>query len=265
VISDDRNVAMADHTVRYEVSNRIARITLERPPVNALSLDMIRRVVGAFRQAAEDEDVRVVVLASAVAGRFCAGLDLNLLMGKSETKVRDLVQALYVQLHDAQYDLGKPSIAAIAGAARGGGMTMAVSCDVILAGKSATFGYPEIDVGVIPAIHYAHLPRIVGRHRAFELLFSGRSFDSEEAYRLGLLSRIVPDADVDSAALALAETFAAKSPTVMRLGRAAFMRQNDLDDRRSIANAAEDFCGVAMTDAAQELLQAFMDKRSPRG
>jgi enoyl-CoA hydratase/carnithine racemase len=256
---------MADHTVRYEVSNRIARITLDRPPVNALSLDMIRRVVGAFRQAAEDENVRVVVLASAVSGRFCAGLDLNILIGKSEAKVRDLVQALYVQLHDAQYNLGKPSIAAVAGAARGGGMTMAVSCDVLLAGRSATFGYPEIDVGVIPAIHYAHLPRIVGRHRAFELLFSGRSFDSEEAYRLGLLSRIVPDADVDSAALALAETFAGKSPTVMRLGRAAFMRQNDLDYRRSIANAAEDFCGVAMTDAAQELLQAFMDKRSPRG
>jgi enoyl-CoA hydratase/carnithine racemase len=258
-------MAMSDHTVRYEVSNRIARITLERPPVNALSLDMIRRVVGAFRQAAEDENVRVVVLASAVSGRFCAGLVLNILIGKSEAKVRDLVQALYVQLHDAQYNLGKPSIAAVAGAARGGGMTMAVSCDVLLAGRSATFGYPEIDVGVIPAIHYAHLPRIVGRHRAFELLFSGRSFDSEEAYRLGLLSRIVPDADVDAAALALAETFAEKSPTVMRLGRAAFMRQNDLDYRRSIANAAEDFCGVATTDAAQERLQAFMDKRSPGG
>ena len=226
---------------------------------------MIRRVVGALRQAAEDENVRVVVLASAVSRCFCAGLDLNILIGKSEEKVRNLVQALYVRLHDAQYNLGKPSIAAVAGAARGGGMTIAISCDVLLAGRSATFGYPEIDVGVIPAIHYAHLPRIVGRHRAFELLFSGRSFDSEEAHHMGLLSRIVPDADVETATLALAETFAAKSPTVMRLGRAAFMRQNDLDYRRSIANAAEDFCGVAMTDAAQERLRAFVDKRSPRG
>jgi enoyl-CoA hydratase/carnithine racemase len=223
---------------------------------------MIRRVVGAFRQAAEDENVRVVVLASAVSGRFCAGLDLNILIGKSEAKVRDLVQALYVQLHDAQYNLGKPSIAAVAGAARGGGMTMAVSCDVLLAGRSATFGYPEIDVGVIPAIHYTHLPRIVGRHRAFELLFSGRSFDSEEAYRLGLVSTVVPDAEVESAAAELAETFAAKSPAVMRLGRAAFMRQNDLDYRRSIASAAEDFCNVTMTEAAQEGLQAFVDKRT---
>jgi enoyl-CoA hydratase/carnithine racemase len=144
-------------------------------------------------------------------------------------------------------------------------MTLAISCDVIVASASATFGYPEIDVGVIPAIHFAHLPRIVGRHRAFELLFSGRSFDADEAYHLGLVSRIVPDAEVDAAASALAGTFAAKSPEIMRLGRAAFMRQNDLDYRRSIANAVEDFCNVTLTDAAQEGLRAFVEKRSPRG
>jgi enoyl-CoA hydratase/carnithine racemase len=253
---------MSDDFVRYEVSNRVARITLARPPVNALGVAMIQAVVGALRQAADDESVRAVVLTSAVPKIFCAGLDLKALHGGPEEKVRAFVQALYVQLHDAQHDLGKPSIAAIAGAARGGGMTMAISCDVLLAGKSATFGYPEIDVGVIPAIHYTHLPRIVGRHRAFELLFSGRSFDSEEAYRLGLVSTVVPDAEVESAAAELAETFAAKSSAVMRLGRAAFMRQNDLDYRRSIASAAEDFCNVTMTEAAQEGLQAFVDKRT---
>ena len=255
---------MSDDHVRYEVANRIARITLARPPVNALNLAMIEAVVGALRRAAGDEFVRAVVLASAVPKAFCAGLDLKALHGRPAEDVRALLQALYVQLHDAQHGLGKPSIAAIAGAARGGGMTMAISCDVLLAGKSATFGYPEIDVGVIPAIHYSHLPRIIGRHRAFEILFSGRSFDSDEAYRLGLLSRVVPDAEVESAALQLAETFAAKSPAVMRLGRAAFMRQNDLDYRRSIASAAEDFCNVSMTEAAQEGLRGFLDKRPRR-
>jgi enoyl-CoA hydratase len=222
---------MSDDFVRYEVSNHIARITLARPPVNALSLKMIEAVVGALRQAAADESARAVVLASAVPKVFCAGLDLKALHGMPMEDVRTLLQALYVQLHDAQYGLGKPSIAAIAGAAR---------------------------------VHYSHLPRIIGRHRAFELLFSGRSFDSEEAYRLGLLSRVVPDGEAEPAALKLAETFAAKSPAVMRLGRAAFMRQNDLDYRRSIASAAEDFCNVSMTEAAQEGLQAFLDKRPHR-
>jgi enoyl-CoA hydratase/carnithine racemase len=204
------------------------------------------------------------VLTSAVPNYFCAGLDLNILLNKSGAKVRNLLQELYVHLHDAQYNLGKPSIAAVSGAARGGGMTIAISCDVIISGESATFGYPEINVGVIPAIHFAHLPRIVGRHRAFELLFTGRSFSAEEAYRLGLLSRIVSDVEVESVASALAATFAAKSQAIMRLGRAAFMRQSDLDYRRSIANAVEDFCNVAMTDAAQDGLRAFIEKRAHR-
>jgi enoyl-CoA hydratase/carnithine racemase len=222
---------------------------------------MIKDVVAALETAGKDQGIRAVVLTSAISKAFSAGLDLHLLLGKSEQKVRAMLQELYVRLHDTQYNLGKPSIAAIGGAARGGGMTLAISCDVILAGQSATFGYPEIDVGVIPAIHFTHLPRIVGRHRAFELLFSGRSFGAEEAYRLGLVSRILPDEDLASHAQALAETFAAKSAVVMHLGRAAFMRQNDLDYRRSIANAVEDFCNVAMTDAAQDKLQSFVNRR----
>jgi enoyl-CoA hydratase/carnithine racemase len=252
---------MTDKTVLYEVSNGIARITLNRPPVNALNLEMIKDVVAALETAGKDQGIRAVVLTNAISKAFSAGLDLHLLLGKSEQKVRAMLQELYVRLHDTQYNLGKPSIAAIGGAARGGGMTLAISCDVILAGQSATFGYPEIDVGVIPAIHFTHLPRIVGRHRAFELLFSGRSFGAEEAYRLGLVSRILPDQDLASHAQALAETFAAKSAVVMHLGRAAFMRQNDLDYRRTIANAVEDFCNVAMTDAAQDKLQSFVNRR----
>jgi enoyl-CoA hydratase len=255
---------MSDPSVGYEVTNGIARITLNRPPVNALSLDTVRAIVAAFRQAAADNEARAVVLTSAVPRRFCAGLDLAVLLGKSSEQIREFLQALYVDLHDAQYNLGKPSIAAVGGAARGGGMTVAISCDVIVAGDHATFGYQEINVGVLPAIHFAHLPRIVGRHRAFELLFSGRSFDAQEAHDLGLVSRVVADAELNGAAMALATDFAAKSPTVMRLARAAFMRQNDLDYRRSIANAVEDFCNVATTAAAQEGIRAFLEKRSPK-
>jgi enoyl-CoA hydratase/carnithine racemase len=255
---------MNPQQVRIETEDGIARIILDRPPVNALSLDLIRSVVAAFRQLGTDPSVRAVILTSAVAGRFSAGLDLDILLGKSGMEVRDFLTALYVDLYDAQHDLGRPSIAAVGGTARGGGVTMAISCDVILAAQGATFGYPEIDIGVLPAIHFAHLPRIVGRHRAFELLFSGRSFAAREAAELGLVSRVVPDAELDAAALALARTFAAKSPTVVRLGRAAFMRQNDLDYRRSIAAAVEDFCNVVVTDAAQEGLRAFVEKRKPR-
>src|SRR5215813_14212085 len=252
---------MTDKTVVYEVSNGVARIILNRPKVNALNLEMIKEVVAAFEAAGKDESIRAVVLASAVPKAFSAGLDLNILLGKSEQKIRGLVQELYVRLHDVQYNLGKPSIAAVGGAARGGGMTMAISCDVILAGQSATFGYPEIDVGVIPAIHFMHLPRIVGRHRAFELLFSGRTFGATEAASLGLVSRVVADEKVREEARALAHAFARKSRAAMQLGRAAFRRANDYG--RGIADAVETFCAAAASADAQEGVRAFMEKRTP--
>src|ERR1700681_4872407 len=213
--------------LRYAVAKRVAHIVLDRPPVNALSLDMIRAVIAALRPAAADDEARAVVLSSAVARHFCAGLDLAVLLGKSREQVREFVHALYVELHECQCNLGNPSIAAVGGSARGGGMTMAISCDVILAAFHATFGYPEINIGVLPAIHFAHLPRIAGRHRAFELLFSGRTFAAQEAYELGLVSKVVPDAELDAAANALAADFAAKSPLVMREAPRAFLRPDD--------------------------------------
>ncbi|MCJ2072201.1 enoyl-CoA hydratase/isomerase family protein [Methylobacterium sp. J-030] len=250
--------------VRYAVENRVAVITLDRSPVNALSLPMLGEIVAAFRRASADEAARAVLLASAIPRRFSAGLDLDILLGKPQAEVRPFLDRLYVELADIQYHLGKPSIAAVNGAARGGGMTLSILCDVILAGDGATFGYPEIDLGLVPAIHFTHLPTIVGRHRAFELLFSGRTFDAAEAAGLGLVSRVVPDADLDREAMALARTFASKSPTAMRLGRAAFMRANDAEFRRGVAAAAEHFTYVAGTPDAQEGLRAFVEKRPPR-
>jgi enoyl-CoA hydratase/carnithine racemase len=252
---------MSDTGVRYAVSDRIARIVLERPPINALSLDMMRAVVAAFRRAAADDDARAVVLTSAIARHFCAGLDLAMLVTGSGDRIREFLNTLYIDLHESQYTLGKPSIATVGGTARGGGMTLAISCDVIVAGQSATFGYPEINIGVLPAIHFAHLPRIIGRHRAFELLFTGRIFDAQEASDLGLISKVVPDAELDATAMTLAREFASKSPAVMGSARAAFMRQNDY--RSSIAVAVEDFCNVVTTPAAQEGIRAFLDKRAP--
>lgn len=264
--SSDRANAMSsapDSGVTYRVSDRIARITLNRPPVNALTLEMVHGVVAALKRAAADDAVRAVILTSGVARRFCAGLDLDMLVSAETEKIRALLQALYLDLHDAQRALGKPSIAAVGGAARGGGVTLAISCDVIIAANSASFGYPEIDIGVLPAIHFAHLPRIVGRHRAFELLFSGRSFGAQEAFDLGLVSRTVSDSELATATMELAKTFAAKSPAAMRLGRGAFMRQNNDDERKRFADAVDDFCQAASSAAAREGIRAFIEKRKP--
>ena len=181
--------------------------------------------------------------------------------GKS---VREFLDKLYIELADVQHTLGKPSIAAIDGAARAGGMTLSISCNVIIASRAATFGYPEIDVGMIPAIHFIHLPLIVGRHRAFEILFSGRVFDAQEAVALGLVSQIVEEGGALQAARAMAQMFASKSANVMRMGHVAFMRINDAHYRRDIGGIVDTFCAVAASGDTKEGINAFIEKRPPK-
>lgn len=250
-------------TVTYSLSGNVAKITITRPPVNALNLEVVRDLISTLKQAAGDERAHAVIIASGTPRRFCAGLDLNELQGRSTVDIHKLLTTLYIDLYKTQAQLGKPSIAAISGAARGAGMTVAISCDVILAQQDATFGYPEIDIGLIPGIHFAHLPRIIGKHRAFELLFSGRSFSADEAFALGLLSRVVSEGNVIDEAEKLARVFSAKSPTVMRLAKAAFIRAADLGYQQSVEHVVEAFCTIAATEDAKEGLQAFADKRTP--
>lgn len=249
--------------IDYLIRDSVAEIVLDNPPANAITEPMIGGLLSAFERAAADDAVRAVILRGAVPRRFCAGLDLKALDGASPAKVRSLVGKLYTGLTEAQFRLGKPSIAAVAGAARGGGMTLAISCDLIVAGRSASFGYPEIDVGLLPAIHFTHLHRIVGRHRAFDLLFTGRSFDAAEAAGLGLVNRLVDDERVLDEARTLAQTLAAKSPTAMRLGRAAFLNAIDAGYRQGVGGAVDTFCGVALTEDGREGVSAFARRRPP--
>ncbi|MEM9256380.1 MAG: enoyl-CoA hydratase/isomerase family protein [Pseudomonadota bacterium] len=253
---------MGSH-VSYVTKEHIARITLDRPPVNALTGELLDQILAALQRAANDSQVNAVILQSAVQKRFCAGLDMELLAGRTAPEIRAFVSKLYTELREVQTTMGKPTIAAIHGAARGGGMTLAISCDVILASNDSSFGYPEIDLGLVPAIHFSHLHRIVGRHRAFELLFSGRSFSAKEAFDLGLVSRVVGSDNFAACVQEVAERFAAKSPAIMRSARAAFLRASDLGYERSLSEAIDDFTRVAVSDDAQEGLLAFLEKRPP--
>ena len=249
--------------IRYEVRDNVAEILLDNPPVNALDRGLMEDLLATLERAGRDNEVGAVIIASAVPGRFCAGLDLGTYLKSSPADAREIVDALYARLCDIQFNLGKPSIAAISGAARGGGMSLAISCDMIVAADNATFGYPEIEIGLLPAIHYTHLPRIVGRYRAFDLLFTGRAFGAHEALEIGLISRSVPEAKVMEEARSLARQFAAKSPQLMRMGRKAFMHAIDSDYRRGISGAVNLISAVIGTEDSKEGLTAFVEKRKP--
>jgi enoyl-CoA hydratase len=253
---------MSSDLVRYSTSDGIAELMLDRAPVNALSMPLIDALLAALAKARDDETVRAVIIGS-TQKVFCAGLDLDLVRGKPAIETMTFLEKLYFALNDTQYRMGKPTIAAIDGAVRAGGMTIAISCDMIIAGDGSTFGYPEIDVGLIPAIHFVQLPRLVGKHQAFGPLFLGESFDAPTAFRMGLLSEIVPKGTALERAREIARRLAAKSPVIMKIGRDAFMRAIDADFRRSVENAAESFAVVASTEDCQEGLNAFVEKRRP--
>jgi enoyl-CoA hydratase/carnithine racemase len=249
------------HLVRYDDDGHIAVITLARPPLNAFSIAFLDEILSALRHAAADPAVRVVVIASDIPGMFCAGLDLDIILGSDDATIRDFLNRLYVELWDVQRNMGKPTIAAVDGAARGGGMTLAISCDMIIAGEAASFGYPEINLALPPAIHFAHLHRMIGRYRAFDLLFTARTFDAHQALNLGLASRIAPHALHE--AMDVARLIAEKSPTAIAFSRAAFHREADRDYTEAVARAVDDFCELAISHDAQEGLRAFLEKRKP--
>jgi enoyl-CoA hydratase/carnithine racemase len=249
--------------LQVNVQDGVADVLMNNPPVNALSPTMMDALMSTLRRLGDDADVRAIVLGSALPGRFCGGLDLLKFRRSSPAEAHAMVDLLYLQLHELQASLPTPVIGAITGSVRGGGMSVAITCDMLVAADNSSFGYPEMDVGLLPAIHYNHLPRIVGRYRAFDLLFTGRVFTAQEALRLGLVGRVVAEAEVPAEARKLAALLATKSPQLTRLGKAAFGRAIDNGYRQGAASAVDLVSTVFGTDDCREGLAAFEQKRPP--
>jgi len=252
-----------EELVEYRVIENVAEIVMQRAPVNAINHDLARQVIDAYKRAKDDTSARAVILTSALPTVFSAGLDLKLALAFDGQALRSFIEVFYYEMHEALYRLGKPVIAAVNGHARAAGVTWAVSCDMIIAAEEAEMGYPEIDVGLLPAMHLVHLPRQAGRHRAAHLLFTGDIVSSAEMHRLGVVNEVVPRAEVLPRARTLARRLAKKSPIAMKLLRDAFVRANDLDYRRSMENVVETMCGLKDAEDSREALRAFVEKREP--
>ena len=253
----------SEDRVHYEVKDRVAVIALNRAPVNAIDHPMIDAIHASLRRAEADKGVRAVMITSALDGMFCGGMDLHMIAEGDVNDLRRFVDKFYLETMNIQYAMTKPTIVAINGPARGAGMTLSVTSDLIFAADDIDLGYPEIDVGVIPAIHYVHLPRQISRHKAFELLFVGKPITAGDAVNLGIINYAVPRETLFDQAFAMALDLARKSPAIMALGRQSFMRANDLDYRRNVENQVETLCNVFSTPDGREGLMAFLEKRRP--
>lgn len=254
----------SEQPVTYAVKDHVGYICMNSAPVNVIDHTMLDALHQALRRADKDSSARAVILTSGLAGMFCGGMDLRMTAAGDAQSLREFVYKFYLETMDIQYAYSKPTIAMLNGPARGAGMTLSITCDMIVAADDIDLGYPEIDVGLIPAIHYVHLPKQVGRHKAFELLFGGNPISSKEAAAMGLINYAVPAAKLHRFTSDLARGFAEKSPTITALGRASFMRANDLDYRRNIENQIETLCNVFNTADGREGLQAFLEKRKPQ-
>jgi enoyl-CoA hydratase len=245
-----------------ERDGAVAIVTVNRPKVlnalNAQTLDELRRVLLALRY---DESVRCLILTGSGEKSFIAGADINELAVQSPTTGRE--HALKGQhVLDLIETTGKPVIAAINGYALGGGCELAMACTIRLAADTARLGQPEINLGIIPG--YAgtqRLTRLVGRGRALELLLTGDQITAAEAYRLGIVNRVVPAAELMTEARKLASMLATKAPVAVRYIIDAVNRGIQMPLADAQAFEATLFGLVASTDDMREGTKAFLEKR----
>jgi enoyl-CoA hydratase len=239
-------------------------VTINRPKVmNALNAALLAELSAVIDDAGADADVRALVITGAGEKAFVAGADINELAQQTPVAGRD--RGRFGQsVFDRIERLGKPVIAAVNGFALGGGCELAMACTMRLAADTAKFGQPEINLGLIPG--YAgsqRLPRLVGRGRALELLLSGHSISADEAFRIGLVNRVVPAAQLLTEARALAHTLASKAPIAVRYILDAVARGLDMPLADAQDYEATLFGLVSTTEDMREGTRAFLDKRKP--
>jgi enoyl-CoA hydratase/carnithine racemase len=255
-------------TVLYQVDAGVARVTINRPERrNAMSWEVMRGLRQVLASAAEDDDVRVVVLAGAGEEAFCAGADLGKMTGADEPDQGVLAvheeRGVLAEVFGALWRLGKPTVARVQGFALAGGFGLALACDLVVASDRARFGAPEVNVGLWPYMITVPLVRSMPPKQALELMLTGRMVDSAEALRLGFVTRVVPHAELDGAVAELADTLAAKSPAVMKLGRDAFYAVWDMAAPEALSHLHAMLSLTAQTEDAAEGIAAFLEKRAP--
>ena len=249
----------------YEKKDGIATITINRPKaLNALNEETILELVAHFEDAKKDEKIKVVVITGSGDRAFSAGADLNVMKGAGAVKGMHLSQ-VGQKLTTEIEELGKPVIAAINGYALGGGLELAMACDLRIASENAKLGQPEINVGLIPGWGGTQrLPRFVGKAIAKEMIFTGKMIDAKTAERTGLLNKIVAIDQLNAAVQELATELISKPPIGLELAKQLIYNSTETDLRVGLTHEAEAFGILASTEDFKEGVTAFLEKRKPK-
>jgi 3-hydroxypropionyl-coenzyme A dehydratase len=255
---------MAFDTLRYDVADGVATVTLDQPETrNALSDQVLDELIAAFEGARDDEAVRCVVLTSSHEKVFSSGANLGGFAQELPLVHKHLGTERFPRLFRLIGELGKPTICAANGHVLAGALGIALACDLIVAREGVRFGTPEINVGAFPFMIMALIYRNVPRKFTNELLLLGEQIEAEEAARIGLVNRVVPAEEFDLFVADWAARLASKSPLIMRLGKDAMFRQQDMAFADALDYLRAQLTLAFSTEAIHEGVKAFFEKREP--
>jgi enoyl-CoA hydratase/carnithine racemase len=252
-------------TLLYDVrDDGVATVTLNTPDNrNALSNQLLTELTAAFESARDDEAVRCLVLTSSHDKVFSSGASLDQFAAEVPLVHKHFGTERFPRLFRAILGAGKPTICAANGHVLAGALGVALCCDLIVAKESATFGTPEIDVGVFPFMIMALIYRNVPRKKTNELLLLGERLSAEEAREIGIVNRVAAEDEFDGAVDEWATKLAGKSPVAMRLGKDAMYRQLDMPFEDAVDFLRSQLSIALTTEDIQEGVKAFFEKREP--
>ncbi len=256
---------VAYQTIRYDLAETgVATIALDQPDTrNALSGELLGELVAALKAARDDPAVRCVVITSTHEKVFSSGANLAGFAAEMPLVHKHFGTELFPQLFRLLGELGKPSICAANGHVLAGALGVALACDLIVAREGARFGTPEINVGLFPFMIMALIYRNVPRKKVAELMLLGEQISAEEAERIGIVNRVCPAEEFEATVREWSEKLAGKSPVLMKLGKDAMFRQQDMAFADAIDFLRSQLTIAFSTEDIEEGVKAFFEKRSP--
>lgn len=246
--------------ILYESVDGVAKISVNRPPLNILNVETLAELTLALERAKNDSGVAVVLITGVGDRAFSAGVDIKEHFPEKVGSTLSVFNKVFYALDG----LDKPTVAVVNGVALGGGCELAMGCDVVIASETARFGQPEIKVGAIPPVAVVLLPKLVGRKKALELVLTGDVISAAEAKQLGLVNKVVPSEKLDESVRELVAKLKECSPVVLRLTRMAFRESLELDFKGGLDKVTDIYLNLLMrTEDSVEGLKAFLEKRKP--